>query len=139
MSSLNIAWKYLLLGFGVALLIHLNPFSGCSKEDIGPDYPDLGLDLARAEEDAEKLEKAFSELNRPAIYEMLTDQAFERSAEDISLSSYDLLLQFAKDFDKRKIVGYGDEFIEFSFDLDGLPYTVDFALQEDGSFKLSRL
>lgn len=70
---------------------------------------------------------------------MMTDQAFERSAEDIALSNPELIRQFAIDFDKRKIVGYGDEFIEFSFDLEGTPYTVDFALQEDGSFKLIRL
>ncbi len=139
MNDFTIVGKYLLLGFLLALIVHLNPFTGCNKEDVGPEYPDTGLDLARAEADAEKLEKAFYDGDYKTIYEMMTDQAFERSAEDIALSNPELIRQFAIDFDKRKIVGYGDEFIEFSFDLEGTPYTVDFALQEDGSFKLIRL
>ncbi len=97
------------------------------------------MDVEKAKRTAEDVEKAFANADVNAIINFMSEAALKRSKEDIKNTSPERLKQFAKDFDKRRIKGYGDDFIEFEFDWNGLPYTVDFSLQEDGSFKILRL
>jgi len=135
--------KFALAGFLFALIIHSNPFSGCSPDnDMDPDPSDPDaelLDVNAAKRSAEALEKAFTDADVEQILDMMTPLAVARSGDDITNADPERLKQFASDFNDRKIAGYGTEFIEFSFQLEGVPYTVDFALQEDGSFKVIRL
>ncbi len=112
------------------------------KESI--DYSDAKgisstMDVEKAKRTAEDVEKAFAKADVNAIINFMSEAALKRSKEDIKNASPERLKQFAKDFDKRRIKGYGDDFIEFEFDWNGLPYTVDFSLQKDGSFKILRL
>jgi len=133
--------QYGLFGFVCAFAIHSMPLSSCSKDD-DPDPPIdnvVLLDLEKANQTAEDLEKAFESGDVALVLPYLTDQAKSRSQEDLENVSPDVLIQFATDFNNRSIVGYGDEFIEYEFDWNGIPYTVDFALQEDGSLKIIRL
>jgi predicted RNA-binding Zn-ribbon protein involved in translation (DUF1610 family) len=97
------------------------------------------MDVEKAKKTAEDVEKAFAKADVNAIINFMSEAALKRSKEDIQNASPERLKKFAKDFDKRRITGYGDDFIEFEFDWNGLPYTVDFSLQEDGSFKILRL
>jgi hypothetical protein len=135
--------QYGLFGFVAALAIHSMPLSGCSKDDdFDPDPnpdPIVLLDLEKANETAENVEKAFESGDVTQVLPFLTDQAKQRSQEDLENASQDVLIQFAADFNDRSIVGYGDEFIEYEFDWNGIPYTVDFAIQVDGSLKIIRL
>jgi hypothetical protein len=143
MSNLIQLIKYGLLGFFFALMIHTLPLHGCSKdEDPEEDEPienQHTLDLNKADDTAEEVEKAFESGDVSLILPYLSEQAIVRSKEDLENASTEMLKQFAIDFNDREIAGFGDEFIEYEFDWGGIPYTVDFAIQEDGSIKIIRL
>jgi hypothetical protein len=116
------------------------PLSSCSKEDDpDPEENIVTLDLEKANQTAEEVEKAFESGDVTLVLPYLTQQAKLRSQEDLENASKEVLMQFASDFNNRSIVGFGDEFIEYEFDWNGIPYTVDFAIQEDGSLKIIRL
>lgn len=67
MNDFTIIGKYLLLGFLLALIVHLNPFTGCNKEDVGPEYPDTGLDLARPKRTPKNCKRPFMmEITKPS-------------------------------------------------------------------------
>ena len=97
------------------------------------------MDIEKADQTAERVEEAFADADVERILSFMTETALKRSKSDIENTSPDRLKTFASLFDKRKIVGYGDEFIEFSFDWNGLHYTVDFTLDVDGNFKILRI
>lgn len=131
--------KLAFLGFITAFLIHAIPV-GCNKDEEPPvDDPTTTLDLTKANKAAEDAEQAFASGEVAKILPFMAPVALERSQLDLEAADAALLKQFAKDFNNRSVVGYGDEFIEYQFDWNGLPYTVDFAIQEDGSIKIIRL
>ncbi|MBK7010046.1 MAG: hypothetical protein IPO65_04775 [Saprospiraceae bacterium] len=131
--------KLAFLGFITAFLIHAIPV-GCNKDEEPPvEDPTSTLDLTKANKAAEDAEQAFASGEVAKILPFMAPVALERSQLDLEAADAALLKQFAKDFNNRSVVGYGDEFIEYQFDWNGLPYTVDFAIQEDGSIKIIRL
>lgn len=135
--------QYGLLGFLFAFGLHSLPLHGCSKDDDPRDDDPIEnqhtLDLDKANETAEEVEKAFESGDVTLVLPYLAEKAKIRSQEDLENATPEHLQQFAADFNDREIVGYGDEFIEYEFDWGGTPYTVDFAIQEDGSIKIIRL
>ena len=113
---------------------------GCHQDDVDPPQPpDITLDLEKANKTAEDVEQAFASGDYTKVLPFMASLALDRSQSDLEAAHPDQLKQFAIDFDQRSIVGYGDELIEYQFTWDGLHYTVDFAIQEDGSFKIIRL
>ncbi|MBL0081864.1 MAG: hypothetical protein IPP37_05300 [Saprospiraceae bacterium] len=131
--------KLAFLGFITAFLIHAIPV-GCNKDEEPPvEDPTSTLDLTKANKAAGDAEQAFASGEVAKILPRMAPVALERSQLDLEAADAALLKQFAKDFNNRSVVGYGDEFIEYQFDWNGLPYTVDFAIQEDGSIKIIRL
>lgn len=113
---------------------------GCNKDEEPPvEDPTSTLDLTKANKAAEDAEQAFASGEVAKILPFMAPVAQQRSQLDLEAADAALLKQFAKDFNNRSVVGYGDEFIEYQFDWNGLPYTVDFAIQEDGSIKIIRL
>ena len=144
MNSLKLPlWaRYLLLGFALAAFMHLSPMTGCNKDD-GPEPDPIDqtpvLDVVKAEMTADSVEAAFAAADVDAIIGFMSGESQMRSGDDIKNASSTTLQQFAEDFKNRKVVGHGSRFIEFEFDWNGVPYTVDFSLQEDGTFKIIRL
>ncbi len=132
-------FKFLFLGFLIAFSLHAIP-SGCNKDEEDPiDEPGTSLDLTKANKAAEDAEQAFATGEIAKILPFMAPVALERSQKDLEAADIETLKQFAKDFDHRTVVGYGDEFIEYQFDWNGLPYTVDFAIQGDETIKIIRL
>ena len=131
--------KLALLGFFGAFLIHAIPM-GCHKDKIDPpQQPNAPLDLEKANKAAEDAEQAFASGDYTKVLPYMASVALDRSQADLQEADPERLKQFARDFDQRSVLGYGDELIEYQFNWNGLPYTVDFAIQEDGSFKIIRL
>ena len=134
-------FKYVFFGFVFAFMIHLMPVIGCGKdeEDPIPEDPITTLDLVKANKAAEEVEQAFATGDAAKIMPFMAPAALTRSMEDIQNASPTVLKQFAVDFNNRTELGHGDEIIEYSFNWNGQAYTVDFALQDDGSIKIIRL
>ena len=101
--------KLAFLGFLTAFLIHAIPV-GCNKDDEPPvDDPTTTLDLTKANKAAEEVEQAFASGEVSKVLPYLSDVAIERSKSDLENAGAATLQQFARDFNNRTTVGYGDE------------------------------
>jgi hypothetical protein len=131
--------KWAFVGFLASLLVHSFPV-GCNKDDHDPPQePTPTLDLNKANKAAEDVELAFATGDFTKVLPFMATVALERSKTDLEAADPEQLKQFAIDFNMRSVIGHGDEFIEYQFNWNGIPYTVDFAVQEDGSIKIIRL
>ncbi|MFH1050544.1 MAG: hypothetical protein V1779_06385 [bacterium] len=135
--------KYLkpfLLGLFIAGGFHFFQFISCDSGDSVSltSLNGIKVDMKKINEAANKIEEAFASGDPKNVQMLLTEDAKSTYPDILTELDSDRMKSFANDFKNRTIVGVSEIYAEFGFPFQGTTYTVDLALQEDGSFKLMR-
>jgi len=135
--------KFFFIGFAIAGTFHLAQFISCDNGDpvslggyskITPE-----VDMVKINECAQKVEDAFASGDPAKVKDLLTDDAKSFTYTDIMTElTSERMKSFAEEFKKRNLIAARFNFAEFGFPFQGVTYTVDLAVDKDGSFKLMR-
>lgn len=128
--------KYLILGFSVAMMVHITV--SCFTDEEEPDKPGNEVEIEDIKVGAKSIESAFLSGDPNAIKGILTDNALELYGSDLSKINKNHLIKLGEALKTRNLKVNTDMYAEYSYTKDGIVYTFALAKEEDESWKLMR-
>lgn len=128
--------RFFIFGFVTAAIINFLPLSGCKTTPSNP-ADNNDTDVSKINAGAKLVEEAFLSGDTTKLINLLTETAkksYSSSMKDIQPK----MVQFGNIFKTRVLDAYSKLYAEYSYAYDNKTFTVAFALQDDGTWKLMR-
>lgn len=131
--------KYFLSGFLVALLVVM--IFSCKKAENPVESQEGGVtnvDVKKIDEGAKASEDAFKSGSPQEVISILTDDAKTELSTAITKLNSSQLKSLGVALESKKLDVYGELYAEYSYVKGGVTYTIAYARQQDGTWKLMR-
>ena len=110
---------------------------GGGSDDNTNDSGTTVSEPAQLQSASKSVEDAFKSGVPANVLAAMSDEAKTFYTEDID-NIENMMVDFGKDFENRKLIYSSDNYAEYEFTADGETYTVTFSRQDDGTWKLTR-
>ncbi len=124
-----------LLGFIVMMVLDASLVTSCIQEFEEPELKDV-VDYGSIKKANKLVEEAFLSGDPVQVDSMLTEQARERYAAELYQIPSSKLIEFGQLYNQAKIEYAYRDYAEITFPVNGSNYTVQLALQDDGTYKI---